>query len=47
MVACGLGKLYDKESVLEYMLAKSGVFVSERATYTFANLSNALQASLI
>jgi len=29
--------------VLEFMLAKTGVFVSEQATYAFANATDALQ----
>uniref|UniRef100_A0A7S0RM64 Replication termination factor 2 n=1 Tax=Pyramimonas obovata TaxID=1411642 RepID=A0A7S0RM64_9CHLO len=37
IVACELGFLYNKESALEHMLASSGVFVSESATYAFAN----------
>ena len=36
VVACDLGLLYNKESVLEHLLGSKGVFVSEEATYALA-----------
>ncbi|KAK3277573.1 hypothetical protein CYMTET_14428 [Cymbomonas tetramitiformis] len=37
VAACWLGRLYNKEAVIEHILARQGSFVSEEATYAFAN----------
>lgn len=33
VVACGLGRLYNREAVLEHLLARQGIYASELAEY--------------
>ena len=41
IVCCGLGRLYNREALIEHALAAAGTFVSERSTYAYANRLNA------
>ena len=41
IVCCGLGRLYNREALIEHALAQAGTFVSERSTYAYANRTNA------
>lgn len=41
IVCCGLGRLYNREALIEHALAQAGTFVSERSTFAFANRTNA------
>ena len=40
VVACALGRLYDRETALTHVLTRHGVFTSEEATYAYANRLN-------
>ena len=40
IVCCGLGRLYNREALIEHALAAHGTFVSERSTYAYANRTN-------
>lgn len=41
IVCCGLGRLYNREALIEHALAQAGTFVSDRSTYAYANRTNA------
>ena len=41
IMCCGLGRLYNREALIEHALAAAGTFVSERSTYAYANRLNA------
>lgn len=43
IVCCGLGRLYNREALIEHALANAGTFVSERSTYAYANRTNATE----
>lgn len=40
VVACELGALYNKAAMLEFLLARQGMFTSAEATYRYANLKS-------
>eukprot|EP00850_Spirogloea_muscicola_P021826 SM000263S09813 [mRNA] locus=s263:101151:103189:- [translate_table: standard] len=37
VVACGLGRLYNRENVVQYLLARSDVFLDDSAKWRYAN----------
>ena len=43
IVCCGLGRLYNREALIEHALANAGTFVSETSTYAYANRTNATE----